>query len=312
MKLYIRFGWLTGIILGFLITLFGVKVETIRYTAYAANNFSDDKTIFFTIDTDEQEKNKKIFSELDWVQAEFTANYFAVNFKGNRCMPMISGDFFKNTQGHDYNIVIGKSYYEKTFFIDDCSFIEINSIKFHVCGIIGMDTPSPLDKNIYFLLPEVSEWCKEGTLFSTNDRSVLQNPNINVVQKKNPNLTYVLRYEFYVIILIILLFSGILISVFHALSICENRVEENLLLSTLGYSNFQKSIFNMKIYLFEYAIFYIIGFLVAMPLFYKKYYSIFCIILIILIFFVVFLIGYGCVLLFGSENRRISHGTYNN
>lgn len=311
MKAYIQVNGLFCVILGFIITFFCIKIAYIRYTAYVSNDFSDDSTIFFTVNNSTQQDILESISELDWIQAELSPNYYAVNFKNTRYVPMISGDFFQTTQGYNYNIVIGNNYSDKIFFIDEIPFIEFNSINFHVCGIIGMETPSPLDKNIYFLLPEVFKWCSEGTLFSTNDITVLSYENIELVKIEKTNLLYFLRYDFFVAVLAVLFTAGILVSIFYASNICDKKKNENLLLSSLGYNKFQILLFNLRIYLIEFTAFYTIGLLIGVFSFYKNYYSFSCIILIIAVFIALFIVGCVCIMFFTSKNERKQHETYN-
>lgn len=267
MRINNLFDKITCIIIGFIMIFVHFKYIQTDYIALAANNFQTDNTIYFTI-------NDVInfdYNRLNDVQAQINSNYYAVYFNGKTDMPMLSGDFFPCNSTYEHNVVIGKNYINSTYEIDGNSYIKFANMVFRVCGVIGFEFSSPLDKNIYFYLPEVINWFDEQSLFATNDDNILTDNTVKITSYEKVNYSNILQVSVYIALSVIISLVVLFVNVFHSKYICENNNEKNKLMELLGYQNRRILFINLKDYLMKYGLFYIIGGAFAYVMMYKPY-----------------------------------------
>lgn len=238
---------ITFFIFGVVFSFVCLKYMTNIYISRAVNNYCDENTIFFRISDLQKSNIYDSESNLKWVIAEISYNYFAVNDINNSLTwPMLQGNFFKTSKEYKYKVVIGRNYANDIFYINDDPFIKLNNMDFYVCGIIGFNTPTPLDKNIYFDMKDIYTQLSDDIVFYTNDIAVLNRTDIYEVNSNLLSYEYFLQVNIYLFIFDILIIVLIIIVYFTVIYICHSTKNENYILFILGYTRKRVVMFNYK------------------------------------------------------------------
>lgn len=264
---------LFNFILGIILVFSFCKILQTNYLSFVTNNFCDDNTYYFKIKDISNVSYFDLCSKGDMLQAQLNSNCFAIYYNEDLSVPLLSGDFFHN-RSHDFkNIVLGKNYISKIKYIDGMPFFDFNNSSFYVCGIIGLEFPTSLDKNIYFYLPEIPEWISSETIFSTSDKGIINFKDIEFLDKPLINYENLFSINIYIFIFIFFLMGMLLIIYFQIEELCLNEVQTIDLMIIFGHSKKSMLAFLIMKYLILNFSGIIIGSIVAYILWYKSYYN---------------------------------------
>ncbi len=259
--------------MGLILAFSFCKILQTNYLSFVTNNFCDDNTHYFKIKDISKISYFDLCSKGDMLQAQLNSNCFAVYYTEDVSVPLLNGDFFYNRSRDFKNVVLGKNYISKIEYIDGMPFFDFNNSLFYVCGIIGFELPTSLDKNIYFYLPDIPEWINSETIFFTNSKKINSFNKIESFDKSLVNYGNLFSINIYIYIFAFFLIGMLLIIYFQIEEFCLNEIQAINLMNLFGYSKKRMLFYLLLKYLLFNLSGIVIGLIASYILYYKPYYD---------------------------------------
>lgn len=260
---------LLNIVIGAIICFSFIKISQNNYITYMANDFSDESTIFFQVNDFDSFEYEKLCNKSGQLQTKFNSNTFATYYSNPDAVPMLYGDFFVNKKENYKNIVLGKNYKGLVEYIENEPFFKFNNEFFYVCGIIGFEYSTPVDKNMYFFLPEVEDWIYPNMIYSINnakgfnfDENIIKYDNVTV------GIGSMLKLNIFNYILLILIICLIFVIYCQVSYLCYSNQQLIFTMNMIGYKVHNISFELAKIYFIRYFLWILAGEVISFIVFF--------------------------------------------
>lgn len=274
MKLNYFSNAILNVVLGAIICFSFIKVIQNDYITYMANDFSDESTIFFQVKDVNLFDFEKICDNGEQLQAKFNSNTFAIYYNSTYTVPMLYGDFFVNKKENFRNIVLGKNYKNLIEYVDNEPFFKFNNELFYVCGIIGFEYSTPVDKNMYFFLPEVKDWASPSIIYSINNaKSFNFDENITKYDNVTVGVGSLLKLNIFNYMLFILIGCLVFIIYYQISYSCYLNQPLIFAMRLIGYKIHNVSLEITKIYFTRYFLWILVGEVLSYITFCKAFYQ---------------------------------------
>ena len=269
-----------SIVLGYTMNYVYCKMLQTDFLALCANNFCNESTTYFQIDNSGYGSYSELYQDFDvvclngdMIQANLNSDTYAVYYKNTPTLPMLYGNFFIDRSEQHKNIVLGKNYVSLIEYDEGIPYFTFNNTLYYVCGIIGLEYASPLDKNMYFLLTEEEKWIDSNTVYSINNEMVTNMDWCVIYSQSLPSYIDILGFDIYVGIFIIVFITLLFVAYFQVNDLADyKRIKINIMF-VLGYSK-RRVLYNiLKTYMISCYVCFMFGGIISFAVYNKQYYD---------------------------------------